>query len=116
MDDIKNFWTLEMAMAVLENKTIDSKTWSEAVEWLLLYGPPEIRDLLGQASYTATSACYPDLRPTGFTSDGEPCYNIDEIAETLGITREEAIEKMMEMEENHGLRHLFDDDETYKVN
>lgn len=115
MDNFKNFWTLEMAMAVLENKTIDSKTWSEAVEWLLLFGPPEIRQLLGQASHTATSVCYPELKPTGYTPDGEPCYQIDDIANSLGISREEAIEKMTELEEIHGFRHLYDDEETYKI-
>lgn len=115
MDSFKNSWTLEMAMAVLENKTTDSKTWSEAVEWLLLYGPPEIRQLLGQASHTATSACYPDLKPTGYTPDGEPCYHVDDIAESLGITREEAIQKMIELEEIHGFRHLYEDEETFKI-
>jgi hypothetical protein len=115
MDSFKNSWTLEMAMAVLENKTTDSKTWSEAVEWLLLYGPPEIRQLLGQASHTATSACYPDLKPTGYTPDGEPCYHIDDIADSLGISREEAIQKMIELEEIHGFRHLYDDEETLKI-
>ena len=92
MDSFKKSWTMEMAMAVLENKTIDSETWSDAVEWLLLYGPPEIRELLGQA-----------------------CYHIDDIAESLGITREEAIQKMTELEEIHGFRHMYDDDETLKI-
>lgn len=115
MENFKNSWTLEMAMAVLENKTIDSKTWSEAVEWLLLYGPPEIRQVLDQASHTATSVCYPELKPTGYTPDGEPCYQIDDIAESLGISREEAIEKMTELEEIHGFRHLYEDEETYKI-
>jgi hypothetical protein len=113
MDDFKNSWTLEMA--VLENKTIDSKTWPEAVEWLLLYGPPEIKAMLDHASHTATSICYPDLKPTAYTSEGYPCYNIDDIAATLGITREEAIENMVQMEETHGFRHLYDDEGTYKV-
>lgn len=115
MNDLKNSWTLEMALAVMENTTVDSKTWSEAVEWLLLYGPPHIRELLTQASSMATDACFPDLKPAGVSPDGQPCYDIDAMAATLGITREEAVRKMTELEETHGLRHLYEDDETRKV-
>lgn len=115
MNDFKKSWDLEMALAVLENRNIDSDTWSEAVEWLLLYGPAHIRELLGQASHTATSACYPELQPTGYTADGEPCYDIKAIADTLGIPKEEVLRKMAEMEHTHGVRHVFDEDETMKI-
>ncbi|MBI5558696.1 MAG: hypothetical protein HY885_13775 [Deltaproteobacteria bacterium] len=115
MNDFKKSWTLEMAVAVLENTNVDAKTWSEAVEWLLLYGPPHIRELLGQASHSATSACFPELKPSGYTRDGQACYEIDAIAESLGLSREEAIEKMTELEQIHGFRHLYEDDETLKV-
>lgn len=108
-------WDLEMAMAVLENKTVDSKTWAEAVEWLLLYGPPHIRELLGQASNTATGECFPELQPTGYTDDGQPLYDLQAIADSLGITKEEAEQKLAEKEIMQGVRHLFDESETHKV-
>ena len=40
--DFKDEWDLDTALKVVQNKTVDSKLWAEAVEWLLLYGPPEI--------------------------------------------------------------------------
>ncbi|MFZ5761117.1 MAG: hypothetical protein ACOY32_16000 [Thermodesulfobacteriota bacterium] len=115
MTDFKKRWDLEMAMAVLENPTIDSDTWSEAVEWLLVYGPAPIRALLSKASQTATRACYPELQPAGFTREGEPCYDLTAIADSLGIDEEEVQRKMTEKEEAHGVRHLFDEEETCKL-
>ena len=108
-------WDLEMAMAVLENKTVDSETWAEAVEWLLLYGPPHIQQLLGKASDTATNECFPELKPTGYSADGQPVYDLQDIANSLGITKEEAAQKLAEKEMKQGVRHLFDESETYKI-
>ncbi|MDH3349759.1 MAG: hypothetical protein OEM02_16855, partial [Desulfobulbaceae bacterium] len=85
MTDKKNEWTMESAMEILEHPTVDSKIWAEAVEWLLHYGPPEIRAVLEQASGHATNECFPGLKPSGFNEKGEPCYNITELAEHLGI-------------------------------
>ena len=39
--DIKDQWTEETAMKILQNPTVDSKLWAEAVEWLILFGPEE---------------------------------------------------------------------------
>ena len=36
----KDLWDLESAMKVLTHDSVDSKLWAEAVEWLILYGPP----------------------------------------------------------------------------
>ena len=108
-------WDLEMAMAVLENKTVDSKTWAEAVEWLLLYGPPHIKELLGQASANATNEHFPELQPTGYTDDGQPLYDLQAIADSLGITKEEAERKLAEKEMKQGIRHLFVGSESHKV-
>ncbi|MBC8318641.1 MAG: hypothetical protein H8E41_12120 [Desulfobulbaceae bacterium] len=113
--NFKKEWDLEMALAVLENKTVDSKIWAEAVEWLLLYGPPHIKELLGQASSMATGEYFPELQPTGYTDDGEPLYNLQTIAESLGITQEEAAQKLAEKEIKQGVRHLFDESEGNKV-
>ena len=39
-------WTVESAMRIVQHPTVDSELWASAVEWLLLHGPPEIRELL----------------------------------------------------------------------
>lgn len=115
MQEFKKSWDVEMAMTVLENETVDSETWAEAVEWLLLYGPPEIQELLSQASSVATDNCFPEIKQTGYTPDGKPCYDVEDIAKSLGITKEEAQQKIAEKEKVHGVRQLFDKDETHKI-
>ncbi len=115
MQEFKKSWDVEMAMAVLENKTVDSESWAEAVKWLMLYGPPEIQELLSQASSIATGSCFPEIKQSGYTPDGKPCYNVEDIAKSLGISKEEAMQKMAEKEMAHGVRQLYDDDETHKI-
>ncbi len=115
MTDFKQQWTLDAAMEILRHPTVDSRIWAEAVEWLLLYGPPEVRELLQQASGHATKESFPDLRPSGFTPDGEPCYDIADIARSLGISEEEAAMMVAEKEARHGIRQLFAEDETHKI-
>ncbi|GAB4342407.1 MAG: hypothetical protein Kow0089_17450 [Desulfobulbaceae bacterium] len=115
MDDFEKEWTLESALEVLRHPTVDSRIWAEAVEWLLVYGPPDIREKLLEASGYATSREFPDLRPQGFTSDGEPVYSVAEVAKALGISEEEAAEIIAEKQARHGKRHLFDPRETRKV-
>ncbi len=115
MTDFKEQWTLEAALEILRHPTVDSRTWADAVEWLLLYGPPEIQQLLQEASGHATRESFPDLRPTGFTPDGQPCYDIGDIARSLNISEEEAARMVAEKEMRHGMRQLFDRDETHKI-
>lgn len=91
MTNFKDEWDTEMALEVLSNKTVDSKLWGEAAKWLFLYGPPAIREMLGQASSVATSAQFPGLLPVGYSEFGEPLYDIDQLAATLGLSREEII-------------------------
>ncbi|WP_448875028.1 hypothetical protein [Desulfobulbus propionicus] len=112
MMDFQQEWTLESAMEILQHPTVDSKIWAEAVEWLLIYGPPDIRELLQQASGHATQESFPGLKPQRFAPDGTPCYDIAELAQALGISEEEAREKLQEMEARHGIRHGYDDEET----
>jgi hypothetical protein len=71
MTEFKKEWTLENAMEILQHPTVDSKIWAEAVEWLLLYGPPEVKEKLSEASGYATGKEFPDLKPEGFVGDGE---------------------------------------------
>lgn len=115
MTDFKKEWTLESAMKVLEHPTVDSKLWAEAVEWLLLYGPPEIREMLKQASSYATTTEFPDLKPESYTPDGEPVYSISGIAKELGISEEDAAELIRRKEEKHGVQHGLADEDTWKI-
>jgi len=99
-------------MEILQHPTVDSKIWAEAVEWLMVFGPPEIKELLQQASGQATRESFPELKPQGYAPDGTACYDIAELALALGISEEEAREKLQEMEEKHGVRHGFDEGDT----
>lgn len=117
MDDknFKDHWNLEMAVRVMENKTVDGKLWSEAVEWLLLYGPPEIKTLILEASGVATNECFPNLKATGFTDDGQPCYDLKDLANSLGIPAEEVAQKITDIENQQEIKQLFDKEETRKI-
>ncbi|MFT5698184.1 MAG: hypothetical protein ACI8ZB_001038 [Desulforhopalus sp.] len=101
----KELWDLKSAMMVLENDTVDSKLWAEAVEWLILYGPPEIQSLLLEASATATNTSFPSLAPTHYTTGGQPIYDIKELAQTLGIPEEEVKKILEEKEATHPTLH-----------
>ena len=104
-----------MALAVLENRAIDAETWSEAVKWLMLYGPTEIRQLLGQASCHATREYFPGVKPRGYNEQGEPLYEVSDIATALGISEEEAALRLNEMEFTHNVRYLYDKRESRKL-
>jgi len=85
----KELWDLESAMQILQHKTADAKLWSEAVEWLIQYGPQEIKQLLLDASEIATGTTFPNLKPSHYAPEGEPYYDIGELAKTLGISEEQ---------------------------
>lgn len=105
-------WTLDAALEILQHPTVDSRLWAEAVEWLLIFGPPEIRDMLQQASGHATQTSFPQLKAQRYTPDGSPCYDIGELAQALGISEEEARMQLQELESKHGMRHGYGEDET----
>ncbi|MEE4135053.1 MAG: hypothetical protein V2I32_03170 [Desulforhopalus sp.] len=88
--EFKDLWDLESAMQVLAHDQADSRLWAEAVEWLILNGPPEVRRLLLEASNTAIHAAFPDLKPHHYTPDGRPIYSVDDLAKALGISTSEA--------------------------
>lgn len=111
----KQLWDLESAMKVLENDSVDSKLWAEAVEWLMMFGPPKIQKLLLEASKTAMNSSFPELKPTHYTDDGEPCYDVGELAQSLGITKEEVQEILKKKAIEHENVELFQDDDTSTV-
>lgn len=88
----KDEWNLESALKILQHPTVDSKLWAEAVEWLLKYGPTSIQKILLDASNTATKIQFPELKPSHYTSDGQPIYDTEKLAETLGISEDEVKE------------------------
>ncbi len=115
MTDFKEEWTVETAMEILAHPTVDSRVWAEAVEWLLLYGPPEIREMLNQASGHAMRREFPELVPEGYTDEGEPVYALDKLAASLGITEEEVAELIAGKERRHGVAHRVDPGAARKV-
>ena len=115
MIDFKSQWNLEMAMQVLREETVTSEDWAEAAKWLLLYGPPQIQELLRQASSMATRHCFPELQAAGYTEDGEPCYDIRALAAALGLTEEEAMKKILELERQQDRTQLFDADAIKRI-
>ena len=105
--NFKDQWNLETALKILQNQTVDSKLWAEAVEWLMLFGPPEIQQLLLKASGIATETYFPELKPSYFSEEGEPYYDVAAIAKSLGIEEEEAQEIIRKKEIEHQMRHLL---------
>ena len=115
MPTFKEQWNLEMALEVLKSQSVESKTWSDAAKWIMLYGPPELQEVMRHASNIATKSCFPELEPERYTESGDPCYHIEKIAEALGISRQEALEKIAEIEYEQGIQHLFDTSETENI-
>lgn len=113
--ELKDEWDVESAMQVLRHQTVDAKLWAEAVEWLILYGPDEIREIVLNSSGTATHQCFPDLQAKGYAADGQPCYSVGDLAKALHISKDEAREMIKEKEKSHNLPHFIDEKDTMKV-
>jgi hypothetical protein len=105
--EFKDLWNVESAMQVLTHETVDAKVWAEAVKWLILYGPVEIRQLLLEASTIATSTSFPDLKPSGYTDDGQPCYDMRDLARSLGTTVTEVAKLLEQKETEFSSLHVF---------
>ena len=112
MTEFARQWTVDAALDILRHPTVDSALWAEAVEWLLIHGPLEIQEMLLQASGQATRASFPQLKPQRYAPDGSPCYDIADLAQTLGISEEEARVQLAEKEARHGVRHGLSEDDT----
>ena len=115
MTAFKQEWTEDSAMKVLQHPTVDSRLWAEAVEWLLLYGRHEIREMLQQASGHATQESFPELQPQRYAPDGSPCYEIADLARSLGISEEEARAQLAEKEQKHGVQHGVAEEDTTRL-
>lgn len=113
--EFKDHWNLETALKIVQHPTVDSKLWAEAVEWLMLYGPPEVVQLLLNASEMATASEFPELKPSNYTREGQPCYDVAAIAKSLGMSEEDAKKIIAEKEAQHNRRHFVDDDDTTKL-
>lgn len=110
--EFKSLWDLESAMQVLANDTVDSKLWAEAVEWLIGNGPPEIREMLLEASAVATETSFPELTPSHYDFNGKPVYNVKELAKSLGIEEDEVRTILRQKEVEVDTKEIFGDDES----
>lgn len=102
-------------MQVLAHPTVDSRLWAEAAEWLLLHGPPEIRDMLRQASGYAAGREFPELKVAGMAGDGEPVYSITALALALGIAEEDAAAMLARQERRHGISQRYNEEDITKI-
>lgn len=110
--EFKSLWDLESAMQVLTHDTVDSKLWADAVEWLIANGPPEIKELLLEASNLATQKSFPELTPSHFDFDGKPVYNVQELAKSLSITESEVMNILRQKEADLSTKQIFGEDES----
>ena len=113
--DFKDEWDLDTALKVVQNKTVDSKLWAEAVEWLLLHGPPEIVSLLLQASGHATEQVFPELEAESYTGDGTPVYDVVKLAKTLGMSEEEVRQLIRDKHDGNKMSHFVYDGSSRTV-
>ncbi len=111
----KDDWDIESAMTVIMSRTVDSRTWAEAVEWLMLHGPQWAKDTIEAASMTATCDCFPEVKPSGMNQDGEICYNIRDLARALGMKEDEVGEKINQLQAESERQLIFDENETKMV-
>jgi len=116
VEDFMEQWNLEMALAVLASETVDGVLWAEAVKWLLLYGPPEVRTLLAAASALSFAQAFPGVRVRGHGDSGQPYYALADLAAALGVPVEEAGERLAAMQSALEVELLVADDRVYKVN
>lgn len=116
MAEIKTQWNLEMALEVLASETVEAGLWSEAVKWLLLYGPPELREMLNLASNSSFNQCFPRVRVKGHNNSGHPCYALADLAEVLGMSVEAAAEQIQEIQSEFGGELLVTDEQVSKLN
>lgn len=105
--NFKDQWNLETALKILQHQTVDSKLWAEAVEWLMLFGPPEVKELLLRASGIATETYFPELQPVSRGPGGEPLYDVAALARVLGIAEDEAREIIRKKEREHQIQHIL---------
>jgi hypothetical protein len=114
--EFKDQWSLEMALEVLASQSVEAGPWAEAATWLLLYGPPELRELLDEAANNAFAHCFPGVRPQGYDQTGKPYYDLHQLAVAQGISSEEMAEHLDRMQETLGMRLLVAGDRVYKAN
>ena len=104
-----------MAMEVLASPNIDGESWSEAVKWLLLYGPPEVREMIQQASSLAFSEHFPGIEAKGYSAEGSPFYDLQDIAAALGVPAAEVADKLAELQFEEGVKVFVEGDHVFKV-
>lgn len=110
----QDLWDVKSALQIITNPTVDSKLWAEAIEWLLLNGPSEIKKVLLDASKSATLTTFPELSPH-LGPGGEPFYDVGKLAKSLNIDEKEAKRLIEEKEKLYHLFHISDPDDNSSV-
>jgi len=116
MNNFKEQWNLEMALEVLGSETVAGDEWSAAVRWLLLYGPPQLKEILAEASAAAFAQCFPGVKVRGHSEAGQPYYGLEELAVAIGLSIEEVTTSLAELQASFGIELLVAGDRVYKVN
>jgi len=73
----------------------------------MLFGPPEIKEILFRASGIATETYFPELQPIYRDPEGKPYYDVAVLARALGLSEEEAQEIIRRRESEHQMQHLI---------
>ena len=108
-------WNLEMALEVLTSQNVDGDTWSDAVKWLLIYGPPGVREVIQQASTFAFSEYFPGLEAKGYTEEGHPYYDLNDLAGILDVPPEEVAGRLAEIQFEENVEIVVEGDQVRKV-
>jgi len=116
MEDFRQQWNVEMALQVLSSETVEPEPWAEAVKWLLLYGPPEVREILTTAAGVSFDQCFPKVRAMGHNDSGQPYYSLADLAEALGVPVEKASQRLTELQSSLGVEFLVDGDQAHRIN
>ena len=109
-------WNLEMALAVLASASVASEQWAEAVKWLLLYGPPELRALLAEASATSFAQAFPGVPVMGHGDSGQPFYALADLAKALGVPLADVAARLLELQATLGGEFLVEAGRVYLIN
>lgn len=104
-----------MAMEVLGNPGANRELWSEAVKWLLLFGPPRVKEILGQASTYAFNKSFPELQAKGYSDEGQPYYDLKDFAEALGVAEDEVADSLAGLQFEEGVELVVEGERVYKV-
>lgn len=78
------------------NGTRVRRFYYKVTDYVMTKAPPALKKQLDEMF----SENFPELKPAGYTSDGQACYRANQIAEAMGCTVEELEEQIRDMDED----------------